>query len=220
MKKIIRITALLASIGTSMVFAREMEDDTDRLGGDYSVITEISTAQECKAMCDSEEPCKAWTFVKPGTIQGPEAHCYLKSIIPERSINTSCVSGISALSIDEVREIVRENVQMKLFKSSGKDFRAGVTSHLIRIAEALKDSEDSKLTIIVHGKAGGLAKRRVDTLKDFFRAYNVPASKYHIYRRAGSTGSFSVTSDPSDRSEVWPLNYDTKQVSIFVYHLR
>ncbi|MEJ2489588.1 MAG: PAN domain-containing protein [Sulfurovaceae bacterium] len=213
MKKIIRITALLVSIGTSMVFAREMEIDTDRLGGDYRVITDISTALECQEMCDSEEPCKSWTFVIPGTIQGPEPHCYLKSIIPERRINTACISGISALSIDEVREIVRENVQMKLFKSSGKDFRAGVTSHLIRIAEALKDSEGSKLTIIVRGKAGGLANRRVDKLKDFFRAYDVPASKYDIHRQPGG-GYFYVS------SEAGPLNYHTNQVIIFVHHLR
>lgn len=68
-----------------------MEMDTDRPGIDYKRLT--LDAKFCEDECKKDPNCKAWTYVKPGTTQGPDANCWLKSAVPSPVVNTCCISG-------------------------------------------------------------------------------------------------------------------------------
>jgi len=73
------------------------ELNTDRPGGDYSHFDNVNgsdvSARICQNICQSQDKCKAWTFVKPNTIQGPKGVCWLKDIIPPPIENSCCTSG-------------------------------------------------------------------------------------------------------------------------------
>jgi hypothetical protein len=72
----------------------DMEWDTDRFGADYtSFPLPRDNPKQCEDACRSDEKCRAWTYVKPNTIQGPMPICYLKGAIPPSQDNTCCVSG-------------------------------------------------------------------------------------------------------------------------------
>lgn len=47
----------------------------------------------CQDACENDPPCKAWTYVRPNTIQGPQPRCWLKNIVPAPQPATCCVSG-------------------------------------------------------------------------------------------------------------------------------
>ena len=51
------------------------------------------TPQICKETCAKQANCKAWTFVKPNTIQGPKGVCWLKDKVPAPVNNNCCTSG-------------------------------------------------------------------------------------------------------------------------------
>ncbi|MFA5268373.1 MAG: PEGA domain-containing protein [Methanoregula sp.] len=55
------------------------------------------TKEACSAACDAEPACAAATFVLPGTIQGPDGHCYLKSASTPQTDNFNCYSFIKTL---------------------------------------------------------------------------------------------------------------------------
>jgi hypothetical protein len=66
----------------------------DRPGLDYKNFDLPDADPElCRAACESEEHCKAWTHVHPG-IQGPSARCWLKGAVPGPVGNSCCVSGL------------------------------------------------------------------------------------------------------------------------------
>jgi hypothetical protein len=73
-----------------------LESDTNRPGGDYRNF-ELSQADPniCRNECQSDSTCRSFTYVKPG-LQGPKAHCWLKSEVPAASANTCCVSGVKS----------------------------------------------------------------------------------------------------------------------------
>ena len=52
------------------------------------------TKEECSAACDAEPACAAATFVLPGTIQGPDGHCWLKSASAPQTDNFNCYSFV------------------------------------------------------------------------------------------------------------------------------
>lgn len=69
--------------------------NTDLFGNDIRAITYErpgSTWQMCKAECDADGTCEAWTYVMPGRTEHGE--CFLKSPVPEASESDCCVSGI------------------------------------------------------------------------------------------------------------------------------
>jgi hypothetical protein len=70
------------------------QENTDRGGSDYRSL-EMTTTNPgaCKALCDVEAQCKAWTFVKPDT-PGGKAGCWLKEDVPPESYDPRCVSGV------------------------------------------------------------------------------------------------------------------------------
>ena len=71
------------------------EFSIDRFGGDYR---NLETASEpsgapCKAACEGDNRCRAWTYVRPGYI-GPSARCYLKDKITRPHHKPCCISGV------------------------------------------------------------------------------------------------------------------------------
>jgi hypothetical protein len=65
----------------------QREDSKDRLGGDYFAFdVKIDHIEDCETACKADGKCAAWTYVKPG-YRGPQAKCYLKSVVPALSDN-------------------------------------------------------------------------------------------------------------------------------------
>lgn len=74
--------------------AQTMERDTDRSGSDYRDFDlRRAEPEACRAACERESACRAWTYVKPG-VQGDLARCWLKDAVPEPGANDCCVSGV------------------------------------------------------------------------------------------------------------------------------
>jgi hypothetical protein len=73
-----------------------IERGVDRPGADYrSFDLQVNDPLACKAQCDSEGPCRAWTYVRPG-VQGPAPRCWLKTSAPAPRPDGCCVSGLRA----------------------------------------------------------------------------------------------------------------------------
>ncbi len=72
-----------------------IEFGIDRFGGDYRnfALPSDPSGQRCKAACEGEKRCRAWTYVRPGYIGG-SARCYLKSKIPRPRRKPCCISGV------------------------------------------------------------------------------------------------------------------------------
>ncbi|HZT26437.1 MAG TPA: PAN domain-containing protein [Pseudolabrys sp.] len=72
-----------------------LEYSIDRLGGDYrSFETPLDpTGEACRAACNTDARCRAFTYVRPGYI-GASARCYLKSKITRPHKNPCCISGV------------------------------------------------------------------------------------------------------------------------------
>jgi hypothetical protein len=72
-----------------------VEYSIDRTGGDFrhfDVPTDAAGAT-CKAACEGENRCRAWTYVRPGYL-GTSARCYLKSRITKPRRKPCCISGV------------------------------------------------------------------------------------------------------------------------------
>jgi hypothetical protein len=72
-----------------------VEFSIDRLGGDYRYfdIPPDPSAAACRAACEGENKCRAWTYVRPGYI-GASARCYLKDRIKPPRRKPCCISGV------------------------------------------------------------------------------------------------------------------------------
>lgn len=88
------LASLLALAASSPILTQAKEMDTDRPGSDYKNI--LLDADFCENECKKDSNCKAWTYVKPGTIQGPDARCWLKSSVPAPINNKCCISGFKS----------------------------------------------------------------------------------------------------------------------------
>lgn len=69
-----------------------MENGIDRPGADYKKFVPAS-ASACQNACYAERQCRSWTYVRPNTIQGPNAQCYLKNQLARPVANAACISG-------------------------------------------------------------------------------------------------------------------------------
>ena len=83
--------------GAGLVEARPgpVENAVNRFGGDYKNVELAAdpTGESCKKLCEGENRCRAWTYVRPG-YQGAQARFYLKAqIIPPRR-SPCCLSGV------------------------------------------------------------------------------------------------------------------------------
>jgi hypothetical protein len=70
-----------------------MELNTDRPGLDYRSFEVRADPRICRAQCEAEQPCLAWTYVAPG-IQGTYARCWLKTAVPQVRPSGCCISGL------------------------------------------------------------------------------------------------------------------------------
>ncbi|HXZ45316.1 MAG TPA: PAN domain-containing protein [Pseudolabrys sp.] len=67
----------------------------DRFGGDYRnlEVTADASGEPCKAACEADNKCRAWTYARPGYV-GPAARCYLKDKITRPRHKPCCISGV------------------------------------------------------------------------------------------------------------------------------
>ena len=68
---------------------------TDRPGGDYRNV-EVETdpkGETCKAVCDDDKKCRAWTYARPGYI-GKSARCFLKDHVKPPRRKPGFISGV------------------------------------------------------------------------------------------------------------------------------
>jgi len=72
-----------------------VEYSIDRTGGDYRnfEITPAADGAPCRAACEADNRCRAWTYVRPG-YAGPAARCFLKDRIPRPRQKPCCISGV------------------------------------------------------------------------------------------------------------------------------
>eukprot|EP00931_Biecheleriopsis_adriatica_P004683 TRINITY_DN106312_c0_g1_i1.p1 TRINITY_DN106312_c0_g1~~TRINITY_DN106312_c0_g1_i1.p1 ORF type:complete len:639 (+),score=38.08 TRINITY_DN106312_c0_g1_i1:182-1918(+) len=79
--------------------ARSYMGHTNLPGSDYRYFgVNYSDPRQCEQTCDSDEKCKAWTYVGAGSLEDngayPVPRCCLKDSVPESVVNTVCFSGI------------------------------------------------------------------------------------------------------------------------------
>jgi hypothetical protein len=67
----------------------------DRQGGDYKDITVAADpgGATCKAACEADNKCRAWTYARPGYISSV-ARCFLKHEIKPPRRKPCCISGV------------------------------------------------------------------------------------------------------------------------------
>jgi hypothetical protein len=73
-----------------------IEYSIDRAGGDYrsfDLPTPGPDGAPCRAACEADARCRAWTYVRPG-YAGASARCYLKSRITRPRKKPCCISGV------------------------------------------------------------------------------------------------------------------------------
>lgn len=69
--------------------------NVDLFGNDYREIAYSTPGngwKTCKASCDADNKCQAWTYVPPGRTDNGE--CFLKAPVPEASESDCCISGL------------------------------------------------------------------------------------------------------------------------------
>ena len=71
------------------------EFSIDRAGGDFRnlEVSPNATGETCKAACEAETQCRAWTYARPGYL-GPEARCFLKDHVRPPRHKPCCISGV------------------------------------------------------------------------------------------------------------------------------
>jgi hypothetical protein len=72
-----------------------IEFSIDRTGGDYRAFdtTRDPNGASCAAACQSDNRCRAWTYVRPGYI-GSSPRCYLKERLTRPRPKPCCISGV------------------------------------------------------------------------------------------------------------------------------
>ncbi len=79
------------------------QPSVDRPGSDFhhfdSFLGGDVTPQLCYTACFFSEKCRAWTFVRPNTVQGPKGVCWLKDSVPAAKPNSCCVSGAFEIQV-------------------------------------------------------------------------------------------------------------------------
>jgi hypothetical protein len=79
---------------TPKIVMSPMEWNVDRTYMSYQNFDlEVDEPKACQDACANDPVCKAWTYVRPNTIQGPKPRCWLKNVVPAPQPATCCVSG-------------------------------------------------------------------------------------------------------------------------------
>ena len=89
------IVAILLLISQSLLARGYIEPNTDRMGSDYNAFDLYAADPAmCQQACENDSRCRAWTYVHPNTIQGPNPRCWLKNAVPAPKQSSCCVSGV------------------------------------------------------------------------------------------------------------------------------
>ena len=98
--------------------------DIDRPGMDYYNNIILADPKSCRDLCIADGHCKAWTYVKPNTTQGPKARCWLKAGVPLSLTNTCCISGVMRVSTNSTKELDTDRLGMdyESFEIKDPDF--------------------------------------------------------------------------------------------------
>jgi len=111
----------------NMAFAdQSREDNIDRPGGDFRNFPvnppgpgSFGTVVDiCRGNCERDGNCKAWTLVRAG-LQGAQARCWLKSVIPAANFNGCCTSGVPMRVVEP--RIDRPGADFKNFDLAAAD---------------------------------------------------------------------------------------------------
>lgn len=72
-----------------------LEVETDRPGGDYRnvEVEHDPKGETCKAVCESDKKCRAWTYARPGYIS-KSARCFLKDHVKPPRRKPGFISGV------------------------------------------------------------------------------------------------------------------------------
>ena len=72
-----------------------LEFSIDRVGGDYRYfeVPADPKGEACKAACEADNKCRAWTYVRAGYIT-PFPRCYLKDKLTPPRRKPCCISGV------------------------------------------------------------------------------------------------------------------------------
>lgn len=72
-----------------------IETATDRFGGDLRTVevTPDGRGATCKAACEADNRCRAWTYSRPGYV-GRNARCFLKSQVKPPQRKPGFISGV------------------------------------------------------------------------------------------------------------------------------
>jgi hypothetical protein len=102
LKRVIIITCfmvlfvLLITPGSAEVYMQRW-DSTDLWGGDYKRVALVDAdPMSCSRLCLNDVKCKGATYVKPGTVQGPDPVCLLKTAEFEYKTNLNAISFTKA----------------------------------------------------------------------------------------------------------------------------
>jgi hypothetical protein len=133
--KALLVTALLTPTGGTAAegpIEPQLEVGVDRPGSDYrNFDLSRPDAKLCRASCERDQRCRAWTYVRPGH-QGPKARCWLKNDVPQPISRSCCTSGfINPLHVIQAcRAIgnIEGNRPVTCVDPGGRDFgKAGKT---------------------------------------------------------------------------------------------
>lgn len=120
--------------------------NVDLFGNDYREIVYTSAGnswQTCKAACDGDRQCAAWTYVPPGRTDHGE--CFLKAPVPEPSQSECCISGIKGAPGTR--------------SAGGRD---EAVRPLGRLGETAADAAEDELNQAVDRKVRGLLGELID----------------------------------------------------------
>ena len=88
-------SAKIIEDATSNTSDSRYEHDIDRPGADLRSFTlEVAAPSACERACLEDSRCRAWTYVRPHTIQGPNPRCWLKHSVPGPRKSSCCISGV------------------------------------------------------------------------------------------------------------------------------
>ena len=115
----------------------------DLFGNDYREIAYSGPGngwQTCKASCDADRKCKAWTYVEPG--RTPYGECFLKSPVPQASTSECCISGVKGAE-----------------SSRGRQGSAAISIGLGRVGNTAKRAAEDEVDKAVDRKVRGTLGR-------------------------------------------------------------
>lgn len=120
--------------------------NVDFFGNDYREIVYASAGNDwrtCKAACDGDRQCQAWTYVAPGRTQHGE--CFLKAPVPEPSESDCCISGIKGGA-----------------SARGAVGNDAIGRGLRRLGDTAADAAEQELNQAVDRKVRGLVGKIID----------------------------------------------------------